>query len=212
MAVFMSATNPVRHFRFNRNVTLATSRSCYALLQTSGPGLTDSEAEEPKKEASLSFPEYQKLKRSLRTRQRVAGVPFALSGIGISSVTSAYMFPDMFDATPDNVQLILGLDPLVFCGICGVGACGIGYIVGSNLYKILWAVFNRSTYKKLMEKDTDFLQRLEKHRYGSDSKFEDDYYGESIRTLSDYRQWVRTQQRKAEAAAKFAKKPKEVAA
>lgn len=193
-------------------MTLTASRSCYALLHTSKPSQSDDVIEEPPKEPSMNFSEYQKLKRSLRTRQRVAGVPFALSGIGISSVTSAYMFPDMFDATPDNVQLIMGLDPLVFCGICGVGACGLGYIVGSNLYKILWSVFNRSTYKKLMDKDTDFLQRLEKHRFGSDSKFEDDYYGESIRTLSDYRQWVRTQQRKAEAAAKFAKKPKEAVA
>lgn len=208
----MLAANSAKHFRLDLNVTLTVSRSCHALLHTSRTSQSDDPVEEPQKEPSINFSEYQKLKRSLRTRQRVAGVPFALSGIGISSVTSAYMFPDMFDATPDNVQLIMGLDPLVFCGICGVGACGLGYIVGSNLYKILWAVFNRSTYRKLMEKDTDFLQRLEKHRFGSDSKFEDDYYGESIRTLSDYRQWVRTQQRKAEAAAKFTKKTKEAVA
>ena len=36
------------------------------------------------------------------------------------------------------------------------------------------------------------------------SKFEDDYYGESIKNLSDYRQWLRTQQKKAKADKKFA--------
>ena len=55
----------------------------------------------------LSFGEYIKLKNSVRTRQRVSGMPFALLGLGTSSVVSAYMFPEMFDATPENVQLIM---------------------------------------------------------------------------------------------------------
>ncbi len=32
------------------------------------------------------------------------------------------------------------------------------------------------------------------------NKFEDDYYGDKIRTLSDYRQWVRKQHKRKEAA------------
>ena len=59
------------------------------------------------KQFELSFEEYIKLKGSLRTRQRVAGMPFAVIGLGTSSVVSAYMFPEMFDATPENVQLIM---------------------------------------------------------------------------------------------------------
>ena len=55
----------------------------------------------------ISFGEYIKLKNSVRTKQRVAGMPFALLGLGTSSVVSAYMFPEMFDATPENVQLIM---------------------------------------------------------------------------------------------------------
>ena len=59
------------------------------------------------KQFSLSFEEYMKLKSSVRTRQRVSGIPFAVVGLGTSSVVSAYMFPEMFDATPENVQLIM---------------------------------------------------------------------------------------------------------
>ena len=55
----------------------------------------------------ISFEEYLKLKNSVRTRQRIAGMPFAFLGLGTSSVVSAYMFPEMFDATPENVQLIM---------------------------------------------------------------------------------------------------------
>lgn len=59
------------------------------------------------KRFDLSFEEYIKLKNNVRTRQRVAGMPFAFLGLGTSSVVSAYMFPEMFDATPENVQLIM---------------------------------------------------------------------------------------------------------
>jgi len=151
----------------------------------------------------ISFEEYIKLKNSVRTKQRVAGMPFALLGLGTSSVVSAYMFPEMFDATPENVQLIMGLDPLVFCGICGVVSAGAGYAVGTQLFKTLWKVLNGNQARVLLEREKDFLERIQKARFASFSKFEDDYYGESIKNLSDYRQWLRTQQKKAKADQKF---------
>ena len=157
------------------------------------------------KYTKLTFDEYQNLKRSLRTKQRLSGIPFGFTGLAISSMATAYLVPDMFDATPDNVQLIMGLDPIVFCGICGISSSFLGYVLGANIFKVVWALLNKTDAFRLQEKDKDFLKRLEKHRFSQDSKFEDDYYGESIRTLSDYRQWVRTQQRKREAAAKFNK-------
>ena len=50
------------------------------------------------------------------------------------------------------------------------------------------------------QRDKDFLARLQKHRYSGfdQSKYEDDYYAEKVVTLSDYRQWIRQQQRKKE--------------
>ncbi|XP_065667065.1 uncharacterized protein LOC100212861 [Hydra vulgaris] len=169
------------------------------MIHSSG-GQMSSSAE---KYSALSFDEYQSLKRSLRTKQRLSGIPFAFTGLTISSMATAYLVPDMFDATPENVQLIMGLDPIVFCGICGVSSSFLGYVLGTNFYKLIWILMNKNEAMRLQEKDKDFLKRLEKHRFSQDSKFEDDYYGESIKTLSDYRQWVRTQQRKREAAAKF---------
>ena len=59
------------------------------------------------KQFDISFQDYLRLKNNVRTRQRVAGMPFAFVGLGTSSVVSAYMFPEMFDATPENVQLIM---------------------------------------------------------------------------------------------------------
>ena len=152
---------------------------------------------------NLSFTDYLKLKQSLRTKQRIAGIPFAFTGMTLSSIALTYAYPDMFDATPEDVQLILGLDPLVFSGISGVIAAGIGYILGTAVFKLAWRKMNRTDWEDMDARDRDFLHRLDKYRFGADSKFEDDYYGESIKTLSDYRQWVRTHQRKRENHAKY---------
>ena len=53
------------------------------------------------------------------------------------------------------------------------------------------------------QREDDFLQRLQKHRFSAFNRYEDDYYGDKILTPSDYRQWIRVQQRKRDAAAKF---------
>ena len=46
------------------------------------------------------------------------------------------------------------------------------------------------------QRDDDFLRRLQKHRFSEFNKYDDDYYGEKVVTPSDYRQWVRQQQKK----------------
>ena len=50
------------------------------------------------------------------------------------------------------------------------------------------------------QRDVDFLQRLQKHRFSDVNKYEDDYYGDKVMTLSDYRQWIRQQQKRKENA------------
>lgn len=54
----------------------------------------------------------------------------------------------------------------------------------------------------VLQWETNFLSRLQKHRFSELNKYEDDYYGEKVMTLSDYRQWVRQQHRKRERVAK----------
>lgn len=50
----------------------------------------------------------------------------------------------------------------------------------------------------LVQRDAEFLARLQKHRFSEVNKYEDDYYGDKVMTLSDYRQWIRQQQRRKE--------------
>ena len=55
----------------------------------------------------LTFEEYQKLRRKVRTTQRIAGLPVGALGLLTSSAVSAYLNPNMFDATPEQIQPIM---------------------------------------------------------------------------------------------------------
>lgn len=56
----------------------------------------------------MPFDEFVKVKRRLRTRKRVAGLPFAFAGLTGSSMLHAWLNPHMFDATsPDQLTIYL---------------------------------------------------------------------------------------------------------
>ena len=56
----------------------------------------------------LTFEEYRKLRKSLKMHSRVAGLPMAFVGMGISSFVNVhFVTPNMFDMTPEEVQPIL---------------------------------------------------------------------------------------------------------
>lgn len=49
-----------------------------------------------------------------------------------------------------------------------------------------------------MQRENDFLQRIQRYRFSEVSRYDDDYYADKVMTLSDYRQWVRQQQKRQE--------------
>ena len=66
--------------------------------------------DEPKSsnQFSLSFEEYQKLRRKVRAQKRISGIPFAAVGLTASSMVSVMFNPHLFDATdPEQIQPIL---------------------------------------------------------------------------------------------------------
>ena len=76
-----------------------------------------------------------------------------------------------------------------------------------NLYDFASTIYwGLHYYHFLFQREVDFLERIVSHRASSYSKFEDDFYGESIKTLSDYRQWVRKQHEKKKIQEKYDQK------
>ena len=135
----------------------------------------------------------------------MSGGIFGLTSAGVSSAGIQIYFPEWFipAATPEEIPLVFGMDPMIVT-VGGTPVAGVcGYSIGCTLLKYTWALFNRTAWGNLQARDADFLRRLDQHRFVGDSNFEDDFYGESIKTLSDYRQWVRQHQKKRENHAKF---------
>ena len=55
----------------------------------------------------MNFEEYRKLKKSLKWKARLSGIPMALVAMGISSAANLHFNPNMFDAAPEEIQPIL---------------------------------------------------------------------------------------------------------
>ena len=55
----------------------------------------------------MSFEDYRKLRKALKSRSRVAGIPLAFISMGVSSLINVQMNPEMFEMTPEEVQPIL---------------------------------------------------------------------------------------------------------
>ena len=55
----------------------------------------------------MPFQDYRKLKRTLKWRTRIAGIPMGLAGIMFSSYLNVQLNPSMLAATPEEVQPVL---------------------------------------------------------------------------------------------------------
>ncbi|KAK9722687.1 TIM23 complex component [Basidiobolus ranarum] len=148
-------------------------------------------------ETELSWEEYFQLRRNRRTRERLSSIPTTIVGVGLSSAYFASL-------EVDPTQTIFGVDPLVIYA-AGVVASGFGgYLVGPLFGNGLWGLFHRNLASKMDIRDKEFYQRIKKHRSDpSLNSFRNpvpDFYGEKIKSVSDYRSWLRKQrehQRKA---------------
>eukprot|EP00052_Salpingoeca_macrocollata_P000607 m.21258 g.21258 ORF g.21258 m.21258 type:complete len:214 (-) comp10693_c0_seq1:37-678(-) len=140
----------------------------------------------------MAFEDYIKLKKSLSVRGYVMGVPFTFLGMTASSLTFISMYPNLFEGKADEVQLIMGQDPMVVAGVAGMLSGFAGFLVGSSLIKRGWRMFNKEKARAMDAKEEDFLRRIAKYRAGGE-KHADDYYGDKVKTLSAYRVWLRDQ-------------------
>lgn len=119
MATFLSLSSEASGFRVLglRSLVRCTTQSSGHRGSTEAPrtlerlGIrkySDSSAnQDDDKKIKMSFEEYRKMKKSIKTRTRIAGLPMALVGTSLSSAISVYLNPHMFEMTPEEVQPIL---------------------------------------------------------------------------------------------------------
>ncbi|CAG8461015.1 16833_t:CDS:2 [Funneliformis caledonium] len=142
-----------------------------------------------KQEKKLTWNEYFALRRKRRLTERFVTVPTTIGGFGFSF---AYVASREFDPTP-----ILGQDPFVIYGI-GTLVCGItGLLMGPVIGSSIWKLFHRKQVKLMEHCDREFYKHVQKNR--ADPSLHSlrnpapDYYGEKVKSVADYRKWLRKQ-------------------
>ncbi|CAJ0764746.1 9169_t:CDS:2 [Entrophospora sp. SA101] len=137
----------------------------------------------------LSWNDYFALRRKRRLTERLVAIPSTIGALGGSLV---YVATREYDPT-----LIFGQEPLLIYAIgtvlCTVSSLILGPIIGSSI----WKLFHSKEVKLIEEKDKDFYEHIKKNR--ADASLHSlrnpapDYYGEKIKSVTDYRKWLRKQ-------------------
>lgn len=123
--------------------------------------------------------------------QRISGIPLALNAI-----PTAYFL--MNSPWIDPSKPIFGIDPFLFIGTATIGTATIGYLVGNALPMLFMNWFRRGLFREYNDRQSNFYTRIIKHRVSvaaDPSKLVQnaDFYGEKIRSVSDYKAWLRLQ-------------------
>ncbi|KAI8057644.1 mitochondrial import protein Pam17-domain-containing protein [Syncephalis plumigaleata] len=138
----------------------------------------------------ISWTEYFEIRRKRILQERLATVPTTLLGLagGVGFFGTR---------TIDVTNTFMGLDPFLLYGI-GAFSCGIvGFLLGPVAASTIWRMSNRSLANTVDEMDRELYRHIVKYR--SDPSLSSarnplpDYYGEKIRSLRDYRRWLRRQ-------------------
>lgn len=138
---------------------------------------------------------------SLRKQQKIINTA---SSVTTAFITSSISWQYISNIEIDPTQMIFGFDPFMiyFAGFIGTG--GLGYLLGPVLGNLLFRLKNSSQIRAFRVKDTEFRIKINRNRVDPSSQsFSNpvpDYYGEKIKSLKDYRNWLRdcyTYKRKA---------------
>lgn len=161
--------------------------------------------QQPASNFQLTFKEYQDQRKSIKNKQRATGAATGFCSLLGATVTMPAILEHFYPGIMENPEALIleTFDPMIFNGLCAGSCCLVGYALGAVLFKGIYSIAYKETYANWSARNNDFLRRLENHRVEGESDFEDDFYGEQIKTLSDYRQWCRTMDRKREAIRKI---------
>ncbi|EGD76676.1 hypothetical protein PTSG_08026 [Salpingoeca rosetta] len=91
----------------------------------------------------LPFNDYVKLRRKLSIRGYLFGVPCFFTGIVGSAYVCATQIPNLMPETAEQVEPIMGLDPMLFATLTTTLSGFVSFFVGTALFKVLWRTFFR---------------------------------------------------------------------
>lgn len=132
----------------------------------------------------------------MRRQRRLAGLISTVPTMAIAAIASGSYFMTL---EIDPSKTIAGIDPL-FVHIGATLACtAVGWLVGPSLGVGVWTLLHRSRAAQFAQRDREFYARIKRLRADPTRQVVHnpvpDYYGESIGSIHQYRQWLRDQVR-----------------
>lgn len=141
----------------------------------------------------LPFNDYIKIRKRIGIYSLLfGGFPSFFTGIVGTAYACAAYIPNLIPDNPEQVEPIMGMDPMMFATATTTVSGFAGFFVGTVLFRKLWRVFFKQHAAMLDARETDFRLRIAQHRRGG-HEFSHDYYGDKIKSLADYKQWLRDQ-------------------
>jgi mitochondrial import inner membrane translocase subunit TIM23 len=139
----------------------------------------------------MNWPDFFKQRTKLAWMQRLAGIPAVF---GFLTAEGAILAMPVFDPT----QTIFGFDPLLAVGATTLVGSIASYFIGNGLASVIWRRFRPAVASSYDAKMTDFYKRVSKYRANvppspTELNFTLDFYGEKIRSIEDYKTWLRRQ-------------------
>ncbi|KAI3626197.1 hypothetical protein CBS9595_001558 [Malassezia furfur] len=130
----------------------------------------------------------------MRRQRRLAGLISTVPTMAIAAIASGSYFMTL---EIDPSKTIAGIDPL-FVHIGATLACtAVGWLVGPSLGVGVWTLLHRSRAAQFAQRDREFYTRIKRLRADPTRQVVHnpvpDYYGESIGSIHQYRQWLRDQ-------------------
>ncbi|KAI1316843.1 TIM23 complex component [Mortierella claussenii] len=181
-----------------RSVYQTTSPATRRLLTTSSPvknakinSTTTSAAGQGEKQIAetMDWNTYFALRGRRRNYERVFMAPCALVGLG----GAGYYFAQKdFDPTP-----IFGMDQIIVYAIGTVAAGIVGLAVGPVIGNMVFRAANSKAKPLVDMMDKEFYKHIVKNRADPSANSArnplPDHFGEKIKSVSDYRKWLRKQ-------------------
>ncbi|CAO3618529.1 unnamed protein product [Cunninghamella blakesleeana] len=134
--------------------------------------------------------DYFKLRSKRLLFERASYAPCAILP---AAYTGGYFMQMQIDPT----TTIFGMDPIMAAALSTIGAGFGGFLTGPLFGDAIFKTLNRKYIPEMDARDKAFYERIKKNRV--DARFNSvqnpvpDYYGENIKSVADYRAWLRKQ-------------------
>ncbi|KAF9960287.1 TIM23 complex component [Mortierella alpina] len=137
----------------------------------------------------MDWNSYFLLRRTRRNYERFFMVPCALLGLG----SAGYYFANKdFDPTP-----IFGMDQVLVYGLGTIAAGIVGLAIGPVVGNMIFRTAHSKARPLVDRMDKEFHKHIVKNRADPTANSVrnpvPDYYGEKIKSVSEYRKWLRKQ-------------------